>query len=567
VVRPRNLVNFKMIETHLVSAKSLVLGTAFVSYLVYKRLEPSGGPATFLLLVLVPSVVLLIVKDQFASILNAVASAYFGYWTALGAFVLGYRLSPLHPLAKFPGPIACKVSKWWFAYKVTQGKAHVYNRELHARYGDVVRIGPNELSFRTEDAIPILKDFPKGPYYHTRNNGPTPELDGVEDMTEYVRRRGNWNRGMSTVAVKGYEEPLREIVRDLLAAFEKRQEESVDLHSWLAYVAFDVMGEMAFSRNFNCVKTGSDATGMIQVITGGVPEIAWVSHVPWTIPLLVLMQKVFGGGWTWEALQKFGINTFRARMTHGSGRRDLVHYLMDGDDLEEVKPSMQEVAIDGILAIVAGSDTAAIALSQVFYFLIRNPRCMKRLSEEIDSKYPGATDPTLDFATQAEMPYLNACINEAMRLYPAVLSGLQRTADSGTGGQMVGSHYVPDGTQVSAHLATMQRDARYFYPLPDEFWPDRFLISDTYELPSGQVIPHDKVVLNRNVFLPFSTGLRACPGKSLALVEMRAVVCAVLQRFELSKAPNFDLDDWEKSLRDDFVASSGPLMVRICARY
>ena len=83
---------------------------------------------------------------------------------------------------------------------------------------------------------------------------------------------------------------------------------------------------------------------------------------------------------------------------------------MDGDDLETVKPSMAEVASDGILAIIAGSDTAATALSHALYFLVRQPLCMERLRKEIESEYPGATDTMLDFAKQSEMPYLNACM-------------------------------------------------------------------------------------------------------------------------------------------------------------
>lgn len=83
---------------------------------------------------------------------------------------------------------------------------------------------------------------------------------------------------------------------------------------------------------------------------------------------------------------------------------------MDGDDLEDVKPGLETVASDGILAIIAGSDTAATALSHTFYFLLRYPKCMDRLKEEIQLAYPGATDTMLDFAKQADMPYLNACM-------------------------------------------------------------------------------------------------------------------------------------------------------------
>lgn len=83
---------------------------------------------------------------------------------------------------------------------------------------------------------------------------------------------------------------------------------------------------------------------------------------------------------------------------------------MDGDDLDYSKPSMTEVAADGTLAIVAGSDTSATALSHALYFLLLHPKCMQRLHEEIETYYPGTTDPLSDFALQAEMPYLNACL-------------------------------------------------------------------------------------------------------------------------------------------------------------
>ena len=83
---------------------------------------------------------------------------------------------------------------------------------------------------------------------------------------------------------------------------------------------------------------------------------------------------------------------------------------MDGDDLETSKPPMAEIAADGALAIVAGSDTSATALSHAMYFLLLHPKCMQRLRGEIEAYYPGTMDPLSEFALQAEMPYLNACL-------------------------------------------------------------------------------------------------------------------------------------------------------------
>lgn len=79
---------------------------------------------------------------------------------------------------------------------------------------------------------------------------------------------------------------------------------------------------------------------------------------------------------------------------------------MDEDGVEIYPPS---VTADGMLAIIAGSKTSAIALSHVFYFLLRHPQCLQRLQKEIDDAFPRGDDPT-HFTKQADMLYLNACM-------------------------------------------------------------------------------------------------------------------------------------------------------------
>jgi hypothetical protein len=71
----------------------------------------------------------------------AVPLAFATYIGALIFFTLAYRLSPFHPLAKYPGPVIAKTSKWWAAYISATGNTHRYYKHLHDRYGDVVRIG------------------------------------------------------------------------------------------------------------------------------------------------------------------------------------------------------------------------------------------------------------------------------------------------------------------------------------------------------------------------------------------------------------------------------------------
>lgn len=67
-----------------------------------------------------------------------------------------YRLSPWHPLAKYPGPASAKVSKlyWWYQAKI--GQTGYTQAALHKEYGDFVRIGPNWVSVRSANAIPAI---------------------------------------------------------------------------------------------------------------------------------------------------------------------------------------------------------------------------------------------------------------------------------------------------------------------------------------------------------------------------------------------------------------------------
>lgn len=63
------------------------------------------------------------------------------YYAFMGASIVAYRLSPLHPLARHQGPIVAKVSAFWMAWIASCGKRHIYIEQLHKQYGDVVRIG------------------------------------------------------------------------------------------------------------------------------------------------------------------------------------------------------------------------------------------------------------------------------------------------------------------------------------------------------------------------------------------------------------------------------------------
>jgi hypothetical protein len=87
---------------------------------------------------------------------NSFATNALLYNIVLLTSILAYRLSPFHPLAKYPGPLICKMTRLWACYQAAGRQQRYYYQSLFERYGDVVRTGPNHLIIRDVKAIPIM---------------------------------------------------------------------------------------------------------------------------------------------------------------------------------------------------------------------------------------------------------------------------------------------------------------------------------------------------------------------------------------------------------------------------
>lgn len=96
----------------------------------------------------------------------------------------------LHPLARFPGPWLAATTNLWKAWAAATDRMPNEVERLHARYGPVVRIGPNDLSFNTPEAMAKIyqSGWPKGEFYRGFNNGGREKgLFGITDEAVSVR--------------------------------------------------------------------------------------------------------------------------------------------------------------------------------------------------------------------------------------------------------------------------------------------------------------------------------------------------------------------------------------------
>ena len=86
-----------------------------------------------------------------------------------------------------------------------------------------------------------------------------------------------------------------------------------------------------------------------------------------------------------------------------------ISFQSDEDNRSGARPSLPTMIADGLLAIIAGSDTTSTVLTSVVYYLVKHPEAYKRLRDEIAETFLPGEEPT-DAARLSRMPWLNACM-------------------------------------------------------------------------------------------------------------------------------------------------------------
>ncbi|KAI0265036.1 high nitrogen upregulated cytochrome P450 monooxygenase 2 [Gloeopeniophorella convolvens] len=536
----------------------ITLAAAFASHLCFRHFEPRNLLPIATLLGLVPALLSLPVSFHVNSPFIAVLVAFAAYNSFLVALTLAYRLSPLHPLAKYPGPVMARASKWWAAYVHSRGLMHRYVKSLHERYGDVVRVGPNELSIRDASIIHRVLGpggLPKGPRWEGR---PKPEaLIEQRDPVLHLQQRKSWNLAFSSTALKEYETVVARRTRQLVARLQgiildsgQKDGAAVDVCAWMNFFTTDFMGDMAFGGGFELMRDGGDKEGLWTLLQSNIYISSSLAHIPYILPVL---NAIFGDKGSIQRARNFGKERVVERLTVGAQRKDLFYHLSGEELPEKERPQVGAIAQNGLLAIIAGSDTTSSTLTTMIYYLMRYPEAYQHLQKEVDAAFPSGEEP-LDVVKLSRMEWLNGCINEALRLQPAVAGGSQRRVVKGKGATVLGDHMIPEDTQLFIHTYSIQRDPRNFHT-PDAFLPQRWFSKGA---PAG--------VHNPAAFIPFSYGPTICAGKNLAILEMRMVLCWIIRCFHFSRVSDVNLEEWEEGMKDWFVAHQEPLNARISLR-
>lgn len=238
----------------------------------------------------------------------------------------------------------------------------------------------------------------------------------------------------------------------------------------------------------------------------------------------------------------------RVADTEKNGRGDFMDSMLkhrgekDGITDEELETNSE-------ILVIAGSETTATLLAGATYWLLQTPQAMQQVTAEVRQAFDSEEE--IDFVSAtAKLPYMLACLNETLRMYPPVPTGLSRiTMDPIT---EISGLCLPAGCHVSVHQSAAYLSPRNFHD-PLTFAPERWLAAAPAQFTND----------NRSVFQPFSVGPRNCIGRNLAYNEMRLILARMLWNFDFRLCE--ESNEWYKQ-KSYTLWEKGPLMCTLKQR-
>ena len=295
---------------------------------------------------------------------------------------------------------------------------------------------------------------------------------------------------------------------------------AIDLQADLMRYTVDTVAGLAFGAEVNTLESDDDVIqqhldkifpALFRRMFAPLPTWRW-----WKSPAdRELDRSVAAVG---AAIQGF-VAAARGRLEDPARRaapQNLLEAMIVAADDPQSGITPSEVPGNVMTMLLAGEDTTANTLAWAIWLLFSHPECLARARAEIDERAGDPAAWTID--DFAKLDYVEACANETMRLRPVVpflmLQALRETSVAGI--------RIPVDTLIWGALRSDSLREEYFEDAT-RFRPERWLGAD---------LAHGATSANR-VAMPFGAGPRVCPGRHLAMLEIKMALAILLGRFEI----------------------------------
>ncbi|KAI6351572.1 hypothetical protein MCOR25_009867 [Pyricularia grisea] len=497
-------------------------------------------------------------------------------------------------LHKYPGPFLASLTDWWRVWDVYNRRSEVTHQKLHKQHGDVVRLGPNVLSFSDPKAVKAIyglnKNMVKSDFYIVQqsvsNGRRLPSLFSTVDESFHAKFRRCVNAAFAMSSLVQYEPFVDNTTKLFLRQTQRLyadkpagEDEGCDFGRWMQFYAFDVIGEITYSKRHGFIEKNEDIDGIVAYLSDMFLYVAPVGQMPF-LDLVFRKNPIYLKLSQWGFFDltfpaaKFARDRMAERLPAGGSMNGGFgagadekpaadpHPSIKTPDLlskflaaQKARPDFMNDTLVQTMAVsmtIAGSETTAISLSALFYNLLRNPSTMAKLRREIDDasrrgEFEDGETGLVTWHESQRLPYLDACIKEAFRVHPAAGLPLERIVPKG--GMEIAGHFVPGGTIVGVSAWLIHNNKDIFGDDVDVYRPERWLVDEELVKaagPAGDEVrarEEQRIKEMSGMMMQFGMGSRTCIGKNISLLEIYKVVPSLLRRFEIEfKYPE---QEWE----------------------
>ncbi len=469
---------------------------------------------------------------------------------------------PTRSVDSLPGPKGIPVFG-----NALQIKSHEMHLQLEAwarEFGPYykLRLGPRRIMVVADHKAigQLLRDRPDGFSRSTRLAEIWKEMglpNGVFGANGEVwrRQRRMVMAGFDPAHVKRYFPALKEVAQRLAGRWTlaAREHAPIDLQADLMRFTVDAIAGLAFGARVNTLESDGDIIqkhldkifpALFKRIFAPFPVWRWLPSRA-DRELLVSLKEVMASvdGFVAQA---------RSRMASEPDLREhpgnLLEAMIAAADQPDSGIDDSQVAGNVLTMLLAGEDTTANTLAWMIHLLWQNPDALAKATAEVRAVCGDARELTIEH--MASLDYVEACANETMRLKPvAPHIGFQTLRDT-----LVGDVQVPAGTMI---ISVMRHDS-----VSDDFVRDAAQFSPERWLDENN--PAMNATSAKRVSMPFGGGPRICPGRYLALLEMKMAMATLLGRFDIERLDTPD----GKEVREHMALTMTPvgLHMRVASR-
>ncbi|KAH7377446.1 putative P450 monooxygenase [Cadophora sp. MPI-SDFR-AT-0126] len=432
------------------------------------------------------------------------------------------------PLRDVKGPLLARFTPLWEVYRNWQGHLELDTVALHKKNGAIVRLGPNRYSISDPTAIRTIygagSKFEKSDYYTPFGAPDIGHKDVFSEISnaKHASERKKISNMYAMSSLVSYEPFVDKVNGEFMGALADHAQHGrpIDLFTWMQFYAFDVIGEITLGRSFGLVEAGYDKDGLLHAVhVGSITYGSMVGLVPSLHSWYLWFQKVFPVESHWKVSQRVIVREIEARFkgTFFSDRMDFLGKCVELSKEGKLDKSTMNNVVGSNIG--AGSDTTGISMTAIIYFLMKNPRCLQKLRDEIaTAASEGKLSSPVTFQEGQKLSYMQAVIKESLRLHSAVGQILSRVVPKG-GAQLAGRHF-PEGTVVGINPWVIHTDAKIWGHDVHEFRPERWLVEK------------ERLAILDQHNLAFGAGARTCIGKNISILEMTKLLPQLLQKFD-----------------------------------